>query len=60
MQGITRSAVLQSLRPHWHSLLLLLALQILQTLATLLLPYLSAEVVDLGVSRGDRAYVTHM
>ena len=60
LQGITRSAVLQSLRPYWRSLLLLLALQVLQTLATLLLPHLSAEVVDLGVSRGDRAYVRHM
>jgi ATP-binding cassette subfamily B protein len=60
LQGIRRSGVVQCLQPQWRNLLLLLALQLLQTLATLLLPHLSAEVVDLGVAKGDSAYVRHM
>jgi len=39
---------------------LLLVLQVAQALATLLLPHLSADVIDLGVARGDRAYVMRM
>jgi ATP-binding cassette subfamily B protein len=35
-------------------------LQVAQALATLLLPHLSAEVIDLGVVHGDRAYVMRM
>ena len=48
------------LQPQWRGLVLLLALQVAQTLATLLLPHLSADVIDLGVTRGDRAYVMRM
>jgi ATP-binding cassette subfamily B multidrug efflux pump len=50
-------AALQCLRPQWPRLLLLLALQVTQALATLLLPHLNANVIDLGVASGDRAYV---
>jgi ATP-binding cassette subfamily B protein len=39
---------------------MLLALQVAQAFATLLLPHLSADVIDLGVARGDRAYVMRM
>ena len=39
---------------------LLLLLQVAQTLATLLLPHLSAKVIDLGVARVDRDYVVRM
>jgi ATP-binding cassette subfamily B protein len=60
LQGIWRSGVAQCLRPHGRSLLLLLVLQLLQTLGSLLLPHLSAELVDLGVARGDAAYVQRM
>lgn len=39
---------------------LLLVLQVTQALATLPLPHLSANVIDLGMVRGDRAYVMRM
>jgi ATP-binding cassette subfamily B protein len=52
--------VARCLKPQSRSLLLLLVLQAAQALATLLLPHLSADVIDLGVARGDRAYVMRM
>lgn len=48
------------LRSQSRSLLLLIVLQVAQVLTTLLLPHLSAEVIDLGVVRKDRAYVIRM
>lgn len=54
------SQVVQCLRPHARSLALLLALQVAQSLATLSLPSLSADVINLGVARGDHAYVLRL
>jgi len=48
------------LRARWRLLLLLLVLQVAQALGMLLLPHLSADVIDLGVARGDRAYVMRL
>jgi len=58
--SLRRGAVAQGLKAQERGLLLLLALQVAQSLATLLLPHLSADVIDLGVARGDRAYVVRM
>lgn len=59
-EALIHSAVARCLKPHGRSLLLLLALQMAQAGATLLLPHLSASEIDLGVARADRAYVMHM
>jgi ATP-binding cassette subfamily B multidrug efflux pump len=45
------------LRPYKPLLLAVLALQIVQTAATLVLPALSADIIDNGVIPGDDAYV---
>jgi ATP-binding cassette, subfamily B, multidrug efflux pump len=58
--SLRHGAVAQGLKAQQGGLLLLLALQGAQSLATLLLPHLSADVIDLGVARGGRAYVVHM
>ncbi len=55
-----RGLVARCLHPQWRGVALLLALQVAQTGATLLLPHLSADVIDLGVARGDRAHVQRM
>ena len=55
--SLQRGLVAQCLRPQWRGVVLLLVLQVAQAFATLLLPHLSADVIDLGVARGDRAYV---
>ncbi len=52
--------VARCLQPQWRGVALLLVLQVAQALSTLLLPHLSADVIDLGVARGDRAYVMRM
>jgi ATP-binding cassette subfamily B protein len=58
--SLHRGLVAACLQPQWRGLALLLALQVAQALATLLLPHLSADVIDLGVVRGDAAYVKRM
>ncbi len=55
--SLARGEVARCLRPRWRGLLLLLALQLAQSLATLLLPHLSANVIDLGVARADHGRV---
>ncbi len=45
------------LRPYSRALWLLLALQIVQTSATLVLPTLNADIIDKGVVTGDDAYI---
>ncbi len=55
--GLRRGFVARCLHPQWRALVLLLALQIVQTTASLWLPQLSAEVIDVGVARADRSYV---
>ncbi|SEQ77864.1 ATP-binding cassette, subfamily B [Lentzea xinjiangensis] len=45
------------LRPYRGMLVLLVALQLVQTAATLLLPTLNARIIDNGVLRGDAGYI---
>lgn len=58
--SLHRGRVAQALQAHGRGIALLLVLQVAQALATLLLPHLSADVIDLGVVPGDRAYVMRM
>ncbi|WP_158068957.1 ABC transporter ATP-binding protein [Cellulosimicrobium sp. CUA-896] len=46
-----------SLRPYAPSIAAVLALQLAQTIATLYLPSLNADIIDLGVTRGDTGYI---
>ncbi|MFJ6629917.1 ABC transporter ATP-binding protein [Streptomyces sp. NPDC091376] len=45
------------LRPYRQAITLLVALQLLQTSATLYLPTLNADIIDNGVVRGDTGYI---
>lgn len=45
------------LRPYLRPVALLLVLHLVQTLATLLLPTLNAQIIDGGVVRGDTSYI---
>jgi ATP-binding cassette, subfamily B, multidrug efflux pump len=45
------------LRPYRGPITLLVALQLVQTLATLYLPTLNADIIDNGVVRGDIGYI---
>ncbi|WP_030610237.1 ABC transporter ATP-binding protein [Streptomyces sclerotialus] len=45
------------LRPHRRSISLIVVLQLVQTLATLYLPTLNAEIIDNGVVKGDTGYI---
>jgi ATP-binding cassette subfamily B multidrug efflux pump len=48
------------LRPYKKQLLVLLALQIVQAAATLVLPTLNADIIDKGVVPGDDGYVRRL
>ena len=52
-----RSLLRRHLLPYKGSLLTLLFLQGIQTAATLMLPYLSADLIDNGVLTGDRGHI---
>ncbi|MFD7105691.1 ABC transporter ATP-binding protein [Streptomyces celluloflavus] len=45
------------LRPHRRSISLIVLLQLIQTLATLYLPTLNADIIDGGVVKGDTGYI---
>ncbi|SDS58404.1 ATP-binding cassette, subfamily B [Paraoerskovia marina] len=45
------------LRPYRWAVIAVLVLQLLQTLATLYLPSLNADIIDEGVSKGDTDYI---
>ncbi|GAU64719.1 putative multidrug ABC transporter ATP-binding/permease protein [Streptomyces sp. NBRC 110611] len=45
------------MRPHRHSISLIVLLQLIQTLATLYLPSLNADIIDNGVIEGDTGYI---
>jgi ATP-binding cassette, subfamily B, multidrug efflux pump len=47
------------LRPYSRPLALVVLLQLVQTLATLYLPTLNADIIDNGVIRGDTTYIFH-
>ncbi|QDW63191.1 ABC transporter ATP-binding protein [Oerskovia sp. KBS0722] len=45
------------LRPYRTPIVILLVLQLVQTIATLYLPSLNADIIDKGVTQGDTAYI---
>ncbi|MEW1754544.1 ABC transporter ATP-binding protein [Streptomyces angustmyceticus] len=45
------------LRPHRRSISVIVLLQLIQTLATLYLPTLNADIIDNGVVKGDTGYI---
>ncbi|MFD9815654.1 ABC transporter ATP-binding protein [Streptomyces sp. NPDC059080] len=45
------------LRPHRRAISLIVLLQLIQTLATISLPTLNADIIDNGVVRGDTGYI---
>ncbi|MFD7663063.1 ABC transporter ATP-binding protein [Streptomyces sp. NPDC059788] len=45
------------LRPHTRPISLIVLLQLIQTLATLYLPTLNADIIDDGVVKGDMGYI---
>ncbi|HEX8928902.1 MAG TPA: ABC transporter ATP-binding protein, partial [Actinomycetota bacterium] len=47
------------LRPYRGPITLVVVLQLIQTLATLYLPTLNADIIDNGVVRGDAGYIMH-
>ena len=47
------------LRPYRGPITVVVALQLIQTLATLYLPTLNADIIDNGVVRGDITYILH-
>jgi len=47
------------LRPYRRPLALVVLLQLVQTLATLFLPTLNADIIDNGVIKGDTSYIMH-
>ncbi len=47
----------QHLEPYRGAVLVVLTLQVVQTLATLLLPSLNADIIDRGVAVGDTGYI---
>ncbi|GGT48051.1 ABC transporter ATP-binding protein [Streptomyces purpureus] len=49
--------LLRHLRPYRGTFALVVGLQLIQSLATLLLPTLNADLIDHGVLRGDTGYV---
>ncbi|MFF4156054.1 ABC transporter ATP-binding protein [Streptomyces sp. NPDC001678] len=46
-----------SLRPYTGAIALIVLLQLVQTLATLYLPNLNADIIDKGVVKGDTGYI---
>ena len=48
------------LRPYRRTVWLVVWLQLVQTLATLYLPSLNADIIDNGVVKGDTAYIVHL
>ncbi len=45
------------LRPYHRPLLAVVGLTFIQTMATLLLPALNANIIDKGIATGDTAYI---
>ncbi len=46
-----------SMRPYAGPLSIVLVLQLVQSIANLFLPSLNADIIDLGVAKGDTAYI---
>lgn len=49
--------LVEYLRPHWRLLLGVVIFQLIQSVATLYLPALNADIIDNGVITGDTAYI---
>ncbi|MES4901489.1 MULTISPECIES: ABC transporter ATP-binding protein [unclassified Streptomyces] len=49
-----------NLRPYTRSIALIVVLQLVQTLATLYLPTLNADIIDHGVVKGDTGYILRL
>ena len=47
------------LRPYRRPVAMVVLLQLIQTLATLYLPTLNADIIDNGVIKGDTSYIIH-
>ncbi len=47
----------ERLRPYSRPLLLVVVLQLFGTMASLYLPSLNADIIDLGIARGDTGYI---
>ena len=48
---------MQYLKPHWALLIAVLAFQFVQSMASLSLPTLNADIINKGVATGDTAYI---
>src|SRR5512143_4055387 len=49
----------RQLRPYGRFIAALLVLQLVQTMATLYLPTLNADIINNGVVKGDTGYIVH-
>lgn len=49
--------ILHHLKPYWAWVVAIVALQLIATLAALLLPSLNASIIDKGIARGDVAFI---
>ena len=47
----------QYLRPHWPLLLAVVVFQLAQSIASLYLPSLNADIIDQGIANGDTGYI---
>ncbi|MCS5732677.1 ABC transporter ATP-binding protein [Herbiconiux daphne] len=45
------------LRPHWRPIVLVVLFQLIQSIASLYLPTLNADIIDDGVAKGDTAFI---
>jgi ATP-binding cassette subfamily B multidrug efflux pump len=50
----------QFLRPHWQLLAGVVVFQLLQSVASLYLPTLNADIIDNGVAKGDTGYIVRL
>ncbi|MGB3414686.1 MAG: ABC transporter ATP-binding protein, partial [Microbacteriaceae bacterium] len=49
--------IVQYIRPHWQLLVGVLLFQLIQSIASLYLPTLNADIIDTGVVNADTGYI---
>jgi ATP-binding cassette subfamily B protein len=49
--------IVRFLRPHWHLIVAVVVFQLAQSIASLYLPSLNADIIDNGIAQGDTAYI---
>ncbi len=49
--------LIQYLKPHWALLLAVMVFQVAQSMASLALPSLNADIINKGVAKGDTGYI---